>query len=189
MTDPSEEETIRQAQQGGREAFAGLVNRYWTPVYSWLFGLSRSTHTAEDLTQEVFMKAWRSIATYRPGTNFAAWLFRIAQNCFIDSRRQARSDHSPHGLDQVATREPGPLAATLHHERESLLEQACARLPVDLRGALLLRTQQNLSYAAIAEIMDATPETIRWRVFKARRLLLDELGSSVEGDTRADEMS
>src|SRR5690242_49337 len=88
---PSEEHRlIRSAQQGDRQAFARLVERYWDGLHRWLVHLTRDRHTAEDLTQEAFLKALNGLHTFRPGTNFRAWLFRIAHNTFANHRRASR---------------------------------------------------------------------------------------------------
>src|SRR5205809_222678 len=95
VRDDDEPVQIAQAKEKDPQAFTALVDRYWTPVYRWLYGLTRSTHTAEDLTQEVFLKAWDKLSLFHAGTNFRGWLFRIARNCFADSYRT----HGPKPLE------------------------------------------------------------------------------------------
>ena len=85
---PDEEERlIRAAQKGDRPAFAALVEGYWDRLYRWLYHLAHDRHTAEDLAQETFLKAFAGLHRFRAGTNFAAWLFRIAHNNFANRRR------------------------------------------------------------------------------------------------------
>ena len=71
---------VRRAQQGDRAAQAALVEAYWDRLYRWLYQLTRDRHAAEDLAQETFLKALSNLGWFEPGTNFAAWLFRIAHN-------------------------------------------------------------------------------------------------------------
>src|SRR3954454_22780584 len=78
---------IRRAQAGDADAFASLVECYWTQIYRWLYALTQELHTAEDLTQETFLKAWAGIGKFQAGTRFRAWLFQIARNSHIDRRR------------------------------------------------------------------------------------------------------
>src|SRR5947209_8937028 len=78
---------VRQAQQGDRQAFAVLVERYWDALYRWLYHLSHHRHTAEDLTQDSFLKAFAALSSFAAGTNFRAWLFRIAYNGFLNHRQ------------------------------------------------------------------------------------------------------
>ena len=85
---PNEEaEWIRVAQAGDNSGFARLVEHYWDRLYRWLYHLSRDRHGAEDLTQETFLKAFAGLRKFQPGTNFGAWLFRIAHNNFANHYR------------------------------------------------------------------------------------------------------
>jgi RNA polymerase sigma-70 factor (ECF subfamily) len=173
---PEDEEWLSELRSGGRQAFALLVERYWPRVYRWLFGLTGQRHLAEDLAQEVFLRAWTGLATLRNGQSLRPWLFRVARNCLIDSRRRARPEPAPVRPDAIASREPGPLAQVMHKEAGTVLQRACARLPLPYRAALLLWTQEGLSYAEIAVALAVSEETARWRVCKARKLLLKWLG-------------
>jgi RNA polymerase sigma-70 factor (ECF subfamily) len=175
-----EQQWIHQAQAGDRQAFAALVERYWGRIYCWLRGLTRRSHTAEDLTQEVFLRAWEELRTLQEGSSFCPWLFRIARNCFLDSRRGPRGTAPRQLPDGTASREPGPLANVLEQERESLVQAACRRLPIHLRAPLLLWTQEGLPYAEIAQVLSITEETARWRVCKARKVLLKVLGAYLD---------
>src|SRR5438445_9620374 len=75
---------VGRAQAGDREAFAALVERYYDRVYRWLYRLTHHQHQAEDLTQETFLKAFRALAMFRKGSNFSAWVYRIAYNGFLN---------------------------------------------------------------------------------------------------------
>ena len=86
MALPDEHDVIRRAQKGDRTAFAKLVEHYWDRLYRWLYHLSHDRHTAEDLTQETFLKALNGLASFKAGTNLQAWLFRIAHNSFLNLR-------------------------------------------------------------------------------------------------------
>src|SRR5262245_41315630 len=97
---------IQSARQGERQAFAALVERYWDRLYRWLYHLTHDAHTAEDLTQEALMKAYRGLASFQPGTNFQAWLFRIAHNGLANHRRANRRVRQPFPGESVAA-DPG----------------------------------------------------------------------------------
>ena len=93
---PDEEaEWIRDAQAGDRSAFARLIERYWDRLYRWLYHLTRDRHAAEDLTQETFLRALAAVKTFRPGSNFRAWVFRIGHNNFVNQKRAERSKRQP----------------------------------------------------------------------------------------------
>ncbi len=182
--DPSadEERLIRAAQDGDRPAFAGLVEHYWDRLYRWLYRLSHDRHTAEDLTQETFIKAFAGLHRFRAGTNFAAWLFRIAHNNFANGRRAKVRPREPLP-DNLASRDGDPLEQAQSREALRDLARAVGRVPEEFRSALLLRVEQGLSFREIAEVLDLTEETARWRVFKARQKLLSLLAPRQEQET------
>jgi RNA polymerase sigma-70 factor (ECF subfamily) len=180
---PDEQTWVRQAQTGDRSAFAALVERYWTGVYSWLHGMTQRSHTAEDLTQEVFLKAWTMLPSLQAGASFRPWLYRISRNCLIDSGRGSRGMRLQPLPSMAVTSEPGPVENVLAEEGQALLQAACARLPDTFRAPFLLWTQQDMPYAEIAQILSITEETARWRVCKARHLLLQQLKGYLDKQT------
>jgi len=168
---PEEHRLIRCAQQGDRPAFARLVETYYDRLYRWLYHLAHDRHVAEDLTQETFLKAFAGLAKFQAGSNFRAWLFRIAHNSFINLRRAVRRQRESLPEDLPA-REAGPAERAEHTEERALLAQAVTRLPSDFRAAFLLRVEEGLAFRQIANVLGLTEETARWRVFKARQKLL-----------------
>lgn len=180
MSQPDEHEWIRRAQEGDREAFAALVDAYWGRIYRWLHGLTRDGHAAEDLTQDVLVKVWVKLRSFQAGTHFRAWLFRIAGNCYLDSRRARRSARPQPLPEALPGRDPDPVATLLGQETQTRVEAALAELPAAYRGPFLLRTQEQLSFQEIAVALGLTEETARWRVFKARRMLLHRLGRALD---------
>lgn len=169
-----EEALIHRAQAGERPAFALLVEHYWDGLYRWLFHLVHDRHQAEDLTQETFLKAFRGLGSFRAGTNFRAWLFRIAHNSFLNSQRKA--NRPVQGFpEQLPTPAPGPEEEAAGHETGELIARAVQELPEEFRAAFLLRAEQGLSFRQIAQILATSEPTARWRVFKARQKLLHAL--------------
>jgi RNA polymerase sigma-70 factor (ECF subfamily) len=177
--DPEEHRLIAAAQAGDRVAFAGLVDRYWDRLYRWLYRLAHDRHAAEDLAQETFLKAFAGLPRFRPGSNFGAWLFRIAHNNFANQRRAAarRREALP---DELPGRDAGPAAAALGREAVEGVARAVARLPAEFRAAFLLRVEEDLSFREIAAVLGLTEETARWRVFKARQKLMALLAPPLE---------
>lgn len=166
-----ESELIRDAQTGDRAAFAALVDRYWDRLYRWLHHLTHDSHSAEDLAQETFLKAFAHIKRFRVGTNFRAWLFRIGHNNFVNQHR-ARGHNRQPLPEETPTRQDGPIDEALTREALDELRRAVGRLPTDFRSAFLLRIEEGLSFRQIAEILEVTEQTARWRVFKARQKLV-----------------
>jgi RNA polymerase sigma-70 factor (ECF subfamily) len=173
---PNEEaEWIRAAQSGDREAFASLLKAYWDRLYRWLYHLTRDRHAAEDLTQETFLKALVAIQSFRAGTNFRAWIFRIGKNNFVNQKRSERRTKHQLPEDAAAPDVGGIETTTENREALEVVGKAVADLPVDFRMALLLRVEEGLSFRDVAKILNTTEETARWRVFKARQKLLKVL--------------
>lgn len=170
---------VAQAKRGDRNAFAVLVERYWDRLYRWMYNLTHNRHAAEDLCQEAFMKALAGLPGFREGSNFRAWLFRIAYNAFINQARKVcrLRDTFP---AQLASPEEGPAELAMSREMLQLLARAVARLPDEFKSAFLLRVEEKLSFRQIAEVLDTTEETARWRVFKARQKLMDVLAPNLE---------
>ena len=166
-----EADLIRRSQGGDRPAFAVLIDRYWDRLYRWLCRLTRDPTAAEDITQETFLKAFAAVARFEPGSNFRAWLFRIAHNNFVNQRRAARHNRQPL-VPEVAEEPRGPVGEVLSREALRLIADAVAKLPSDFRGALTLRLDEGLSFRDIAAVLGITEETARWRVFKARQKLM-----------------
>jgi RNA polymerase sigma-70 factor (ECF subfamily) len=178
-TDPllpkEEAEWIRAAQSGDREAFANLLKVYWDRLYRWLYHLTRDRHAAEDLTQETFLKALGAIQSFRAGTNFRAWIFRIGKNNFVNQKRSEKRTKHQLPEDAAAPDVGGIETTTENREALEVVSKAVADLPVDFRMALLLRVEEGLSFREVAKILNTTEETARWRVFKARQKLLKVL--------------
>ena len=183
-----ERRCIDDARRGDRQAFAALVERYWDRLYRWLYRLTRDRHLAEDLTQEAFLKALAHLETFRAGSNFQAWLFRIAHNSWVNHAR--RPGHGPHGHEphvfpeHLPGRDEGPLETVVSRECLQLLARAVGRLPAEFRAAFLLRAEEGLSFRQIGEVLGLTEETARWRVFKARQKLLSALAPQLEHEDR-----
>jgi RNA polymerase sigma-70 factor (ECF subfamily) len=176
---PVEEFLVRRAQKGDREAFASLIDTYWDALYRWMYRLTRHRQTAEDLTQETFLKAYARLQSFQAGTNFHAWVFRIGFNTFANHRRDnARVRESL--PEQVEARRDGPVEEAMDRESMRLLQAAVHRLPEELRTAFLLRVQEDLSFREIAGVLSLTEETARWRVYKARQQLLQAMAPELE---------
>jgi RNA polymerase sigma-70 factor (ECF subfamily) len=180
VNEPDDPEVIREALQGNQQAFAVLVTHHYDGVYRWLRHLTAQTHLAEDLTQEAFLRAWNGRATFRDGADFRTWLFGIARHAHIDRvRRHRQVVQQPLG-DDLASRQPGPAETVLEREAAACLADACARLPELLRASFLLWSQEQLSFAQIGEVFGVPEGTARWRVFRARQLLIEYLGNYLD---------
>jgi RNA polymerase sigma-70 factor (ECF subfamily) len=163
-----EVEIVRRAQRGDEGAFSILVRRYETRVFNYALRLVGDRSLAEDVTQEVFLRVFQGLPTFSLGCRFKTWLFQVTRNRVLDELR-ARDRRPRHlvGLDDVPVLEvvDAPLE---QGETLAAVWQAVQGLPADRKMALLLRDLVGLSYAEIADTLEVTMSTVKWRIFKAR---------------------
>jgi RNA polymerase sigma-70 factor (ECF subfamily) len=159
----------------GGVALGQVVEQHWNAVYRLLYRLSGSSHDAEDLTQETFLRAFERRDSFRPGTNMRAWLMRIASNAFFDLHRKRRAAKATTLDDEQAHAAPPPTGPAETAELGGLLAEAIARLPETSRLVFLMRSTEDLSFREIAEAIGASEETARWHMLQARRRLLERL--------------
>ncbi len=173
---------VRAVRDGDAAAYRGLVERYQTRVYHLVFGMVRNREDAKDLTQDAFVKAFRSLHTFREDSRFYTWIYRIAMNLTIDFvRRRAKGPVA--GADEdVAVRDGTGAVDEIHHnesprkalERKELqgaILDAMSKLPEDQRQVVLLREVEGLSYKEIAEIVGVPEGTVMSRLFYGRKKL------------------
>jgi RNA polymerase sigma-70 factor, ECF subfamily len=175
---------VEAAAGGSREAFDELVRRHQSAVITLARVLTSGRGDAEDLAQDVFVRAWRSIGSFRGDSTFRTWLHRVAINVIRTSQsRQGRlmriftarsRDEDP--LDGTRGRLPmdpasgeEPVDATL--ARRQAIDRALAALPEELRVAVTLRDLQGLDYKDIAAALDVPIGTVESRIFRARQKL------------------
>lgn len=182
MSNPKQQdaELIQEALDGSQEAHRQLVLRYQRPVWGLLQRMVRDSMLAEDLAQEVFVKAFRALGTFDRTRKFSSWLFKIAHNTAIDYLRRKQ-------LDTVALEtpagEPDLLAVIPDSESESPdsalqrqdlardLEASLERLRPEYREVVLLRFHEGLSYEEIAEVTDLPLGTVKTHLFRARKAM------------------
>ena len=163
---------VEAAAGGSREAFDELVRRHQGAVIALARVLTAGRGDAEDLAQDVFVRAWRSLRSFRGDSTFRTWLHRVAINVIRTSQSRqwrvaqliVRDDRPP---DIVSGEEP--VDATL--ARRQLIERALATLSDELRVAVTLRDMQGLDYKEIAAALDVPIGTVESRIFRARAKL------------------
>lgn len=165
---------VQRIQSGDEEAFGELMRRYKRPLLNFVYRVLGEAGEAEDVAQESFVRAYRHLRGFRPGSaRFSTWLFRIARNAALDHvRRRARRP-------EVRLEEAGvapsteATAATEVQAREAgeQIARAVARLPEDQRTALVLAEYQGLSYAEIAEVMACSTKAVESRLYRAKQTL------------------
>jgi RNA polymerase sigma-70 factor, ECF subfamily len=185
MSEPQSDDLdlVRQFQSGVERAFNELVLRHRRGVYLTAVGLLGSNDDAEDLTQEVFIKAYQSLSTFRGDSAFYTWLYRITVNLCLNQLRK-RKVRSFFGLEQVKASLPEADRADRDLELSELsarARKAISELPEKQRAVFILRHFRSLPHAEIARIMDRDEGTIKANYFQAVRKLRIKLGPYLEG--------
>ena len=175
----SEEQLIRRAQQGDNGAFAELLLLHQKKVYNLCLRMSANPDDALDLSQEAFLRAWRSLGQYQFEASFSTWLFRLTSNICIDflrrkKRRQETSltesyDDSDEGAElSVPDAQPGPEQQAMTNETKIELARAMEQLSPEHREILQLRVIEDLQYEQIADILGVRVGTVKSRLARAR---------------------
>ncbi len=161
-----------------------IVRQHADRVYRLAYRLSGNRSDAEDLTQETFVRVFRSLADYTPGT-FEGWLHRITTNLFLDMvrrRQKIRFDAlAEDASERLASDEPGPERAYEQNNLDPEIQRALDALPADFRAAVVLCDLEGLSYEEIALTLDIKVGTVRSRIHRGRVLLREALAHRAPG--------
>ena len=181
----AERQAIVACQAGDADAFEILYNKYHRGLYGYLLSMLRNPPVAEDLTQDIFVKLFRQIGSYRFQSPFAHWLFRLARNLAIDHLRREKvrfatslDAENPEGLplrERLAGKAATPAATALHAEKSETVRQAVAELPEAFRTVVVLREWDDLAYDEIGRRLGLSTGTVKSRLFRARGLLAKKL--------------
>lgn len=185
MTD---EELVSRAKDGDYEAFEFLFERHRTLVYRFVYQMAPRRDDAEDIVQEVFVRAFQNLHRYRDEAKFTTWILRIASNLSTD---RARMSHRRHALEQQEaagaltwmtseTSHEDPIKNLESEARIIALRKAIEALPEHHKKAVVMRDLQEMEYADIAEVFGCTVGGAKLRVLRARRALRDRLQPLLE---------
>jgi RNA polymerase sigma-70 factor (ECF subfamily) len=176
---PSGEQTdldlAQRHRYGDSAAFEEVYRRFGSMVYNLALRLAGDPDEAADLTQEVFVRAFRHLGKYRGGASLKTWLYRVALNhCRSRLRRRRRRlllPLAPEAQESLADPDRGPEQSALAHDLGRCVERALAALPPVFREAVVLRDLEGLSYEEIARILRVRLGTVRSRIARGREQL------------------
>jgi len=177
-----EELIIRRAQKGELAAYDELIRRYQERIYATVYHMTSNHEDANDLTQEAFIKGYHALKSFKGGSSFYTWVYRIAVNKTINflKQRKNRSAMSLNDLDFNAEKDPDlvalisdktPRRDAALSELQKKLNEAMQKLSEQHRLVVTLHDVQGLAHEEIAEIMDCNVGTVRSRLFYARQQL------------------
>ncbi len=179
-----DEQLVLRVLGGSEDAFRDLVRRYQRPIFALILRMVRDPADAEELAQEVFVKAYRALDRFDRSKKFSSWLFKIAHNASIDRLRRKRiatvpletSEDEGDLLSVVPDpRAASPAAATERGELAAAFEAALGRLRPAYREVVVLRFQEGLAYEEIAEVTGLPLGTVKTHLHRARKALAREL--------------
>ena len=169
-------ELIRLASAGNSYAFRELYENNVNRVYAVCLRASRDPDTAEELTQEVFIKAWEKLSTFQFGSKFSSWLHSIAVNQFLMMKRsEKRFSDRVSELTQMIDNDQVRAKSKHHHDARIDIEQALEKLPEQARLAFILHDIEGYKHHEIADIMNIETGTSKAHLHRARRMLREEL--------------
>lgn len=186
MTD---QEMIALCKKGDREAFNALVAKYQTQVFNTAYGMLSDYEDASDAAQEVFIKVYRSIASFRGQSSLTTWIYRICANVCSDTlrKRQRRGIHLSIDADddenpasKLPSDEPTPAERLEQTERQRLVREAVDSLRPEYKEIIVLSDMEQLSYEETAKILRCPVGTVKSRLNRARNALRKKLSENRE---------
>ncbi len=194
-----DEMLVLQVKQGDREAFDELYQKYKRPILNYIYRFIGNSHSAEELTQETFVRVYMNIGKYQPRAKFSSWVYRIAGNLAKNFLRHASYDKralpikkdldagdseaiSPVEYITDSSKQPDEHAQSKEHEQ--IVQQAINRLPVKLKEAVILCDIKGFSYGEAADIMNCSPMTVGSRLWRGRERLTKLLQHVSNGERK-----
>jgi RNA polymerase sigma-70 factor (ECF subfamily) len=184
----SEEQLVKRSLQGDLQAFEELVLGYQSKVYALTYRYMGNEEDAYDMFQETFIKAYRSLPTFKGQSSFGTWIYRIASNVCLDELRRRKRRIPTLSLDEPATTLDGnelevEIADTsysidiLYEQKElsSSIQEVLDQMKKEHKTAIILRDILDLSYEEMAEVMDCSIGTVKSRLSRARNILKEKL--------------
>jgi RNA polymerase sigma factor (sigma-70 family) len=180
MTDVSDGQLVEECRRGDTAAFTQLVSRYQTLVCSIAYSITGDFARSEDVGQEAFIAAWRQLSELADSSRFKAWICSITRNLAHNTMRRDRKLEFSDASMEVADDSISPVEAAGQNEEQLLVWAALSRLPENYREPLVLFYRQDQSVNQVARSLDVTVDTAKQRLSRGRKLLRNEVLSSVE---------
>lgn len=177
-------ELMLRVREGCAASFAQLLERHRGPVIHFLYRMVQNQAVAEELAQEVFLRVYRSRATYEPTAKFTTWLFRIATHLALNAIRDGKGERNKESLDQqqadgivrqVADRAPNVEQRMMSRVKVSEIRRAIQSLPEKQRAAVLMHKYQELEYSQIAKVLSCSESAVKSLLFRAYESLRAKL--------------
>jgi RNA polymerase sigma-70 factor (ECF subfamily) len=178
MAERPDEALLEEAGRGSVDAFAELARRHQQRVFRLVYGMTRNPSDADDLTQEAFLTAFKSLSGFNRKSGFYTWIYRIAVNLtlnFLKKRGREKDrtefDEGLRPADCGPAEAGAPEAASIREELDGRIREAVDALPDHFRASFLMVVDQGMSHAEAAAVLGCSENTVSWRMHKARKML------------------
>lgn len=178
-----DEEVVSYIVKGRTELFSVIIDRYQSKVYSTAFHYTHDQEEARDLTQEIFIKLYNNLQSYKGKASFSTWLYRIAVNRCIDwtRKKKLQTVSDMEIFDTAADRDGGPEEATIRQENADNLRKLVEDLPEIYKTVIILYYFEDFSPQEISDITGVPKRTIDTRLFRGKNLLKSRMGELILG--------
>jgi RNA polymerase sigma-70 factor, ECF subfamily len=169
MDQKVEAEIIARILNGDRQVYALLVEEYKTPIYNLAFRMTGSAGDADDLTQETFIRAYQKLWRFDPGRKFFTWLYTISINLIRNHLKRVKNDELPKLTENIQYNEnenQSPETLLIATQESHKINSALLTLKYELRVVLIMKYQQELSFAEIAEITGKSVSAVKMQVYR-----------------------
>jgi RNA polymerase sigma factor (sigma-70 family) len=174
-------ELVKICLSGKRDTFSELVSRYKRLVYATIYNFMGDSPDVSDLFQEVFLRVYKSLASYNPDYPFSTWAAKITTNVCLDRLRKKKTEQVPiEDIEEIVDNRLNPEDHCLAGERLERIRRAVQELPEDYRVPMILFHQQGLSYEALVKITGQPVTIVKNRLYRARLMLKDKLNPDKE---------
>ena len=185
----SDAECVRRVQRGETDAFEALVRRHEKTIFNLVYRMLGDTEEAAEVSQEVFLSAFRAAGQFRGDANFSTWLYRIAINHASTRRKTLNSRQRKvvpiESADSLHDPQPGPLEILEKQEIREKVQVALNQLEPDDAAVILLRDLQDVSYNEVAHVLEIPVGTVKSRLHRARQALKSRLKSYFSAERKA----
>lgn len=189
---------VDRCRKGDMDAFATLIEKYQDRLYNMIYRMCGSSADAQEMAQETFLKAMGQIRTFRGGSKFYTWLFRIGANLAISHiRRKGRiafrsmtavdGDGQESQMEDITAdcaqrRDPGPESVVLMRETQAQVAAALNELDEEYKTVVILRDMEDMDYDDIAEVLELPVGTVKSRLHRGRSMLRQKLAHLIAGN-------
>jgi len=175
------DEFLKKLRSGDGAAYEELVNKYNQKIFSLAFSLVSDREDALDITQDVFIKIYNSIASFSEKSSLSTWIYTVTKNtCYDYLRKRQRTTTEEIPDDLASDIEITPEAMLEKLENKRLVRECINKIPLKYKTPLILKEFQNLSYKEIAEICDVSEGTVKSRIYRAKDYLLKLISENWE---------